>query len=633
MTTVGSSWVEIEWWGDTSYGDYQARWRVLARSTQNITNNTSAIYFKLQKRVTGGSAYNYDSLDFTIEGTGAKSDSHSAHQSWSFGSVSSTDWTDVGGDTDDMYWSNVKHNDDGTLTLTANAFGDRWNGGTFDTDISITLPTIARASVPSVTPNPITLSNSTNTITVNTNRKSSSFVHSVTVTIGSFTQNKQNITTSTTFDIPQSVLADFAANSKTLSGTVACTTFNGSTNIGTKWATFSAQIDTSQEHPNIGTVTITDTNAYTSAIEASGSYIRKASDLVVTIPLTASGSYTELASASVACGNVTQNYVLSGTSQTITFEYDKIDTNGLTITVTDKRGTTATTTKSWNLVPYIDLTVSGAVRRTTETGNTISFKLSGQCFAGSFGSATNEITVSYKYKLHSASAYTDGSSWTFTPSGDGETTYEYTNTTSGFDYDQQYDIIFTVQDLFTSASTEALIITKGIPVYGNGEDFVAIYGDLHIHDKDDPNLFWTLTQANDLAQGITDLQNQLAFSNESATGTFTNSNATKTYKVEGKGVVICNVWARSSNANDTGSIEAWVRLLNQSNATVANLAYSGNRLTAASTFQNGANASTAYYFDGVSTNNRLQFYVSCSKSNTTNWRLQITAIGCTVTAI
>lgn len=142
---VGSSWVELDYWtSPTGYGDYDARLRVLAYSTQNTANNTSNVYFKIQKRVTGGTAWNADPLDFTISGTGAKSDNHSASQSWTYGTVSSTSWTDVGGDTSDMYWSAVKHNDNGTLTMTARARGDRILGGSFDTNISIQLPTITR---------------------------------------------------------------------------------------------------------------------------------------------------------------------------------------------------------------------------------------------------------------------------------------------------------------------------------------------------------------------------------------------------------------------------------------------------------------------------------------------------------
>lgn len=122
--------------------------------------------------------------------------------------------------------------------------------------------------------------------------------------------------------------------------------------------------------------------------------------------------------------------------------------------------------------------------------------------------------------------------------------------------------------------------------------------------------------------------------NYSWTGTWSNSSSvTKNFQITGKGFVICNIWARASNANDTGSIEAWVKLLNSSNSLIANLAYSGNRLASANAFQMGANAASSYYYDGVSVNNRLQFYASCSKNNTTNWKITITTIGCTLTEL
>lgn len=500
MTVVGSSWVEIEWWGDsTGYGDYQARWRCLARSEQNITTNSSTVYFRLQKRVTGGSAYNYNTLDFTITGTGAKGDGHNATQEWTFGSVSSTTWTDVGGDTSDMYWSGVRHRDDGTLSLTATANGDRVLGGTFNTSISIELPTIARASIPTIAPNPITISASTNALTVTTNRKSTSFTHSVTCAIGSYSSTQTGITDTATFDIPNSILSDFVATSKTLDGTITCVTYNGSTQIGTKTATFNAQIDETQEHPNITSVTLTDTNPNSAAIEASGSYIKNATNLSASIILGVVGSHTELASAVVQCGTKQQTYSLSRTSQTITFTYEKLDADALIITVYDKRGTSATQTKTWTLIPYRDITVTGAINRTSETGNTVSFNLNGACFGGSFGSATNSVTVTYRHKLHTASTWTDGSqTFTFTPSGTGETTYNYSNTISGFDYDKQYDIQFTVTDMFTSASTAVLILTTGIPIYGNGSDFFAVYGRQFLHfDRDNPSKYWDLKEGLD----------------------------------------------------------------------------------------------------------------------------------------
>lgn len=394
----------------------------------------------------------------------------------------------------------MTHNADGSLTIGIGCYHDGVLG-LFDCNESTTavLDTIPRASLPSVSPNPITLSATTNVLTVATNRKSSSFTHSVTCAIGSYSSTQTGVTESTTFDIPKTVISDFTVTSKTLDGTITCVTYNGSTQIGTKEVTFTAQVDETQEHPSITSVTLTDTNPNSAAIEASGSYIKYATNLSASIVLGVTGSYTELASAVVQCGTKQQTYALSGTSQTITFTYDKLDADALIVTVYDKRGTTATQTKTWTLIPYRDITATGSVDRMSETGNTISFSLSGACFGGSFGAVANSVTVTYKYKLHNASAWTDGSeTFTFTPSGSGETTYTYSNTLTGFAYDQQFDFQFTVTDMFTDATTRVLVLTVGIPVYGNGEDFFSVYGKSYLHfDRDNPNKFWNLKEGLD----------------------------------------------------------------------------------------------------------------------------------------
>lgn len=394
----------------------------------------------------------------------------------------------------------VEHKDDGTLSGYCVTYFTNNNAGPYAPDSascstsSKALDTIARASVPTVSPNPLVLSAVSNPLTVATNRKSTLFTHEITCEAGSFTETQTGVTDSCTFNIPQTILADFPATSQTLEGTITCVTKNGSTTIGTKTAQFTAQINTAAEHPVIGAITITDLNPNSAAIEAAGSLIKNASHLQASIPVSVAGSYTQLDYAVVVCGNVSRRYSLSGTSGSITFDYDLIDVDSLTVYVTDKRGTTVTQTKSWTLIPYTNLTVTGTIDRTSETGDTVAFTLKGGCFAGSFGNATNQITVSYKWKLRSATTYTPGAvTFTFTPTGSGETSFEYSNTISGFDYDKQYDIIFTVEDLFTSAETRELNLTTGIPVWGNGSDFFAVYGDLFLHfDREAPSKFWNL---------------------------------------------------------------------------------------------------------------------------------------------
>ena len=389
----------------------------------------------------------------------------------------------------------MTHNDDGSLTIGVGCYHDGVLGlFNCNESMNATLDTIPRASVPKATPNPLTLSALSNPLTIATNRKSTSFTHDITCEIGTFTDTQTGVTDNCVFNIPQSVLADFPATSQTLPGTITCVTKNGSTTIGTKTAQFTAQINTAAEHPVIGAITITDLNPSSAAIEAAGSLIKNASNLRATIPLSVAGSYTQLDYAVVVCGNVSRRYSLSGTSGSITFDYDLIDVDSLTVYVTDKRGTTVTQTKSWTLIPYTNLTVTGTIDRTSETGVIVAFTLKGGCFAGSFGNATNQITVSYKWKLRTASTYTPGSvTFTFTPTGSGETSFEYSNTITGFEYDKQYDIIFTVEDLFTSAETRELNLTTGIPVWGNGSDFFAVYGDLFLHfDREVPSKFWNI---------------------------------------------------------------------------------------------------------------------------------------------
>jgi len=395
----------------------------------------------------------------------------------------------------------ITHNSDGSKSITIGCEHST-SGSLFNCDESwtVALDTIPRASVPTIAPSTLLLTETQNTITVATNRKSSSFTHTLALTIGNHTETQTAVSTSTDFSIPKTVLADFASNSLTLEGSIVCTTYNGSTQIGSaQTVKFTAQIDTSQEHPAIGSISLSDTNPASAAIETSGTYIKNASNLRAVIPLTVTGSYTQLASAVVQCGNTQQTYALSGTSQTITFNYNKLDADSLIVTVYDKRGTSRVSTRNWTLVPYRDLTVTGSVDRTSETGSTIAFTLNGDCFAGSFGNTTNQVTVDYEWKLSSESDFhTVSNAFTFTPSGSGETQFSYSNTLTGFDYDKQYNLRFTVRDMFTSATTRVLTLTVGIPVWAYSKDWFGIYGSQYLHfDRDNPSRYWDIKEGLD----------------------------------------------------------------------------------------------------------------------------------------
>ena len=537
MTYVGSSWVEIERWSDaTGYGN-NAEWRVRAYSTQDISANTSKIYFQLQKSVSSNTAWSYDSKSFRISGTGAGGDGHNATQTWTYGTVSDTSWVNVGGDTSDMYWGGVKHRDDGTLSLTATASGDRVMGGTFSTNISIELPTIARASVPTASPNPATVGANGVTVTINTNRKSSSFTHTVSLTCGSWSwsSSARGVGASVAVAIPYSVIAQFSATSKTATCTVSCTTFNGTTNIGTKTATFTLQTDSSVDHPNIGTIAVEDTNERTSSIVGAETFIYGISTLTATIPLTVSGSYTQLASATVTCGTRAQTYSLSGTSQTLTFTFDKVNAPSLSVTVKDKRGNSVSKTKSYTLMAYQPETVTGTVGRVTATGSTAVGQVSGVAYGGDYGQASNELTITYRYKEHDATTWTDSTYSATLSLNEGQQTYTHAITLlEEYDYQKQYDIQFVVNDLFNTATYTAQLM-QGLPILSWDETEVDVWGDLHIHNRDNPYVWQDVMAGFDAVLAHNGQKNLLANTGTTVTRngiTYTN-NVDGTWTVNG----------------------------------------------------------------------------------------------------
>ena len=501
--------------------------------SQDVTNNRTKVAFDWDVNVTYGYASSYDAQDY-VTGAGWNEATYRTYSS-------------SGNLRHGEVW--INHNADGTGSGTATG-RTRMGGIGVDTgDItgSFTLPTIPRASVPSASPNPATVGSSGVTVTINTNRKAS-FTHTLTLTCGSWTSTQTGIGESTTFSIPYSIIGQFADNSKTATCTITCVTYNGSTNIGTKTSTFTLQTDTSVDHPNIGTIAVEDTNSRTSAIVGADTFIYGISTLQAAIPLTVSGSYTELASAVVTCGTRSQNYTLSGTSQTITFTFDRVDYNSLTVTAYDKRGNSVSKTRSYTLMPYQPVTVTAEARRTTATGNTAVGQIQGIAYGGNYGNASNSLTISYKFKLHDATTWTDGSQ-TYTKSlSDGQQSYSEAITfADAFDYQYQYDIQIIVNDLFNTA-TYFVQLMQGLPILSWDETEVDVWGDLHIHDRDNPEIYQNVMEGFDMVFQYHANKNLLMID---ATTTTVNG---ITFTVNDDGTITANGTATADASLNIGSV-------------------------------------------------------------------------------
>ena len=497
MTNIGTDWTQVDYWQSPQYDTYfqetyYCQVRLVAKVTQSITNNSDRVDFKWQKRLsawkTGRSAYNNNTYSWSITTSG-----HSATMSFALGTVNSTTWTDVGSSD---YWANVGHNADGTLTVSAKAKGYRFDGTSFSTTESLTFPTIPRASKPTYSTNPLTIGQ---TQTITTNRASSSFTHTLVLSFGNYSETLTGVGASTTWT-PSSSLMEYMTSWQ-MTVTVVCTTYNGSTQIGTSSTSFTLQVDTSVYKPVITVGTLSDANASTAGL-TSGTFIKGKSILSGSITATPNDSGDSIASITARLGNTTQTVQGGDTGEAVSFLFQAATTtNELIITATDQRGYTVTKSVSITLLEYSNISVISvdyarvnANNVETETGEYVRYTIKANAFLGSFGAVTNQITVSSQSKLASASVY--GSSVTektVTTSGTGMGEITITGVTVGtYSPSSQYDILFTLTDALSSATAQPLRVHEGVPVAAWGEDHFDIYGEFHVHDRDDVTKYTTI---------------------------------------------------------------------------------------------------------------------------------------------
>ena len=494
---LGSSWTTIGQGSQTINGATLTYYIEAKLNSQSIANNTSSISTRARTVFSG---YYMQSYGYYFSCTGCTT-------SQGTGLYSFTTETVLTGST------TVTHNADGTKTFSMSGLCKGSGLGlSISASGSIALPTIPRASQCTASPNPITLSSQTNMLTVTTNRASSSFTHTITVTAGSWSDTQTGVGASTTFAIPYSVVGDMTASTMTCQ--IACTTYNGSTTIGTSSSSFVVKVDSTIEKAYVSSVTLSDTNATASALETSGKFIYGQSNLSAVVAFATAGTYTTLKSYTISYDGSTQTDDLSGTSGSATFTKNGVTSATMTITVTDNRKTITTYTQTITLIDYrsvgfaeVSVYRVNSSDQPTETGDYIHYEIKVNCFDGSFGQGGNPITLGYKYKLASASTYgTEATIDTHTGTSVGEyTTYTFSGVTGGGNilYSNEYDIVFTLSDTFTSAASTVQRLHQGIPVFAWGEDHFDIYGALHLHDRSDVTKYISLGALNPHTETVT----------------------------------------------------------------------------------------------------------------------------------
>ena len=88
---------------------------------------------------------------------------------------------------------------------------------------------------------------------------------------------------------------------------------------------------------------------------------------------------------SASIKSVTVNGANVGTSGKITVSYSDVSTESFTITTTDSRGYTASTTLTPEMIQYIPLTINATFFRPLPTTGEVDITYSGNYFNGTFG--------------------------------------------------------------------------------------------------------------------------------------------------------------------------------------------------------------------------------------------------------
>lgn len=403
--------------------------------SQSVANNTSSVTVKVQLVSTGAS--------YTINSSASKSGSvtiNGTKYTFNFTAALS------GNQTKTLYTKTVTvaHSANGTktcsfsatcginVTLSGTYYGNvtATGTGTFDT--------IARASTISSVTSSVSV-NGTNAVTVNITRAASSFTHTVVFSFGTYSKTTTGVGTSTSYAIPTSWLnAIPSATSGTAKVTV--TTYSGSTKIGGAVSKNFTLTVPSTVVPTISSVAVADTTTNQTTY---GNMVQGKSKPKFTI--TAAGA---LGSTITAYKTVFEGKTYTGATPTAS----AITGSGsvkATITVTDSRGRTASTTKSWTVAAYSApkiISFQGfrclADGAENYEGTYVKMALN---FSISPVNDKNANSYTIEYKLSSATT------WTALTSGAVYALNDSIISASGpFGVDNSFDIRLSVTDSFTT---------------------------------------------------------------------------------------------------------------------------------------------------------------------------------------
>ena len=419
--------------------------------TQNIANNYTPVNWKLELISTNSSA--------KISSTAAKDYSVTVDgKTWS-----GTNTVGLSGGAKKTLASgskNIYHGSDGTKSFSysfSQEIAITYSGASIGTKTgsgSGTLNTIPRGSVLGS----ISAFTIGNAITIPITKYSSSFTDTLTISVGgTVVKTVSSITNNASVSFTSAELTTIYSKLPTATSgtfTFKITTTSGSTTIGTSTKTVKGTIPSTIK-PTISSVSLVEG---TSGLSATfGAYIQNKSTISGTVTATA-GSGSSIESYKI---------VINGATYTSrTFKTGVLKTSGsnsYSVTVTDKRGRTTSTSGTFSVTAYASPTISkfSVVRSNadgTENDEGAYAKVNATATITSL-SSKNTKTFTLQYKLKTATSWTTSETYT------AGYTYTVTNKIiANMSVDEAYDFRIVATDYFGAATSKIISLSTAYTI-------------------------------------------------------------------------------------------------------------------------------------------------------------------------
>ncbi|HGA1135407.1 TPA: DUF859 family phage minor structural protein [Streptococcus suis] len=416
---------------------------------QNIAANTTVVNWRITVSRTGAYLTRNEQGDSTLSLDINGGRVHTSNPRWR---TSGEEFLMASGST------TVGHNADGTKSFPFSATFNPNNGlhGVITVSGNIGLATIPRSSSVSVGIGTIG-----SALTININRQSSSFKHTVRYHWG----NKQgtiasNVDTSTTWTIPLDFANDIP-NTTSGTGTIFVDTYSGSTKTGTQQVSFTANVPTSMK-PTFSGVTLTDTNGVARGLLSGNNFLQIISNIQVTFNghagtygSTITGYKAEIVNRNLVTNSNGGTLGIMNFSGSATIRASVVDSRGRW---SDTRDVTI------NVIEYFAPILSFTAQRTRQTPNIIQIVRNAKIAPITLsGSQKNVMTLSFKVAPLGSTSYTadNGSasgSWTT----QNTLTNSAANMAGNYPANKSFTIIGTLSDKFTSVEFSATVATESV---------------------------------------------------------------------------------------------------------------------------------------------------------------------------